>query len=288
MTDRIAFLGFSEPISSFTHLISALIFFIIGCKMIYQGRGNLARTTSLFVYIFCCVFLFSMSGVYHILEKGTTSNYVLQVLDYAGIYLMISGTFTPFQIILLRGYKRWLPLISIWILAITGLTLTSVFFESMPEYLHLIFFIGMGWLSLFTVWFIRSVDLTTVKFIFLGGLLYTFGAIVDFSRVPVLISGVLEAHEVFHVFVSLAALSHLYAINRISQRPISDDLTVIVKKTPKLLKAYFTSEKGYFRVSSDQEVRETISIWIQENYLPALKPRKVRIKYFKEDRLQDF
>ncbi len=287
MITRIPFLGFHEPISSLTHLITAIFFLLLGIKMIWAARGNATRVTSLIIYITCSVYLFTMSGVYHLLQKGTTGNYVLQILDHTGIYLMISGSFTPFQIILLRGFKRWIPLCIMWILAITGLTLTAIFFKTIPEWLLLSFFISMGWMSLFTVWFIRNIDIRTVSLIFVGGVLYTVGALVDYDRWPVLIPQVLEAHEIFHIFVSAAAIVHFYAIYKISKIPISDQLTVIVSSTPKDFRAYFTSEHAFFKANSDEQLRQKVKNWINEKYIRILRPKRIRLRYFKEDDLDD-
>ena len=283
--NMIPFLGFSEPISSLLHLITALFMLVYGIRMIWRSKGNRLRTLSLCAYVFCTVFLFSMSGVYHLLEKGTTSNYVLRILDHAGIYLMIAGSFTPFQIILLRGYKRWILLSLIWILAITGVSLTSVFFDSMPEWLLLSFFITMGWMSIFTVLFIRKVDPKTTLYIFWGGILYTMGAGLDFLRWPNILPQILEAHEVFHIFISAAAITHLIGVNRISQMPISHKLTVHIKKTPHKMKAYITTEKAVFEASSEEQVKGLIKDWITKNFPKALRPKRVKVKYFEEDHI---
>jgi channel protein (hemolysin III family) len=285
MLTRIPLWGFYEPISSFSHLISAIIFLVFGIRMIWKGRGNLTRSISLMLYIGCCFFLFSMSGVYHLLQKGTTANYVLQILDHAGIFLMISGSFTPFQMILLRGTKRWIPLTVIWILAICGVTFTSIFFDNMPEWLLLSFFIGMGWMSLFTLKYIWNTHRQTAKLIALGGVLYTIGAIFDFVRWPVIYRSIFEAHEMFHLFVTAGALVHFYAIYKISRIPISDTLTVIVKNFPDKVVAHFTSEKALFWAKDDHEIRLKIQEWINANFLKKLPPRKVRLRYFKEDQL---
>ena len=98
--------GFSEPFSSISHLMFAVAGFIGTFVLLRKGKGNDFRLMGLALYSFCLVFLFSMSGVYHLLERGHTPNYVLGILDYAGIYVMIAGTFTPFHIILFRGLHR--------------------------------------------------------------------------------------------------------------------------------------------------------------------------------------
>lgn len=281
----IPFLGFHEPFSSLIHLITALCFLFFGVKLVYLGRGNWLRTSSLIAYIVCGVFLFSMSGVYHLLDKGTTGRYVLRILDHAGIYLMISGSFTPFQIILLRGVRRWIPLVLIWVLAITGLTLTAVFFDDMPEALLLTFFIGMGWMSLFTVWFLRKVCMSTIKYIFIGGVLYTMGAIFDFMRWPILLDGVVGPHELFHLFISLAAVTHLIGIYRISELGISEKLVVHVKKYPDLMTAKIRNERAWFKAKTDQEIKTRVKSWVDGNYLKTQKPKKIKLKYSSEEYL---
>ncbi len=282
----IAFLGFSEPISSITHLLTALFFLVFGLRLIWLSRGNALRVTGHSIYIFCATFLFSMSGVYHLLEKGTTSNYVLQILDHAGIYLMISGSFVPFHIILLRGLKRWLPLIMIWILAITGVCLTSIFFKDMPEWLLLSFFISMGWMSIFTCYYIKKAERKTFTYLFLGGSLYTIGAIIDFAGSFTILPQVLGPHEVFHLFVSAAALTHFYAVYRISKFPISDKLVVMVKQSPQSIKAYFTTENALFTASTIELIKSNIKTWIENTYPQNLKPKEIKIKYFNEEKIK--
>jgi hypothetical protein len=44
--------------------------------------------------------------------------------------------------------------------------------------------------------------------LFLGGLAYSGGAIVDFTGRPVLVPGVVGAHELFHLLVMAGALLH--------------------------------------------------------------------------------
>lgn len=283
MAKRIPFAGISEPFSSLSHLFSALFFLIAGIRMIWQGRGNWGRSLSLIIYVFCTVFLFSMSGVYHLLEKGSTANYVLKILDHAGIYVMISGSFTPFQIILLRGYQRWVPLLLIWAFAITGLTLTAVFFDTIPEWLLLSFFIGMGWMGGFTILAVWKVSKRASKLIVLGGVFYTIGALFDFLRWPTLILGVFEAHELFHVAVSAAALVHFWAIREISHWPVSSHLTFIVQEMPDRVEAFSTTENIRFKGKSASDIRQLVKEWTHKSFHRAHLPKSIRFKFFKED-----
>ena len=59
--------GFSDPVSSLTHLAGAGVFACLAPFLLWRGRGNPARLVSLGVFAFSTVLLLSMSGVYHLL-----------------------------------------------------------------------------------------------------------------------------------------------------------------------------------------------------------------------------
>ncbi|WP_088331365.1 hemolysin III family protein [Lacimicrobium sp. SS2-24] len=194
--------GFSDPFSSISHLFAALIALFFGIALIRQARGSLLRLAIVCIYVFSVVFLLSMSGVFHLLEPGTLGRAVLKRLDHAGIFLLIAGTFTPIHAIMFRGFWRWGFLTIIWVLAITGVTLKTIYFTDFAEWLGLIFYIGLGWLGIVSAYLThRMHGFTVIKPLFFGALAYTLGATLDFLRVPVLIPGVLGPHELFHIAV---------------------------------------------------------------------------------------
>ncbi|WP_438864638.1 PAQR family membrane homeostasis protein TrhA [Neptunicella sp.] len=211
--------GFSEPVNAISHLLAAGVFLILAVFILYRGRGNVARQVSLAIFSFFAVAMFALSGVYHLLEKGSQANYVLRILDYTAIFTMIAGSFTPFHIILLRGRSRWLPLCIIWLLAITGLTLTAIFFDQMSEGLLLSFFLAMGWMGIFTVTQVWAINQRVARLIVGGALFYTLGALLDYARWPMIIDGVLGPHELFHLTIIAAALCHWFAMYNIAYLP---------------------------------------------------------------------
>jgi len=79
----ISVLGFSDPVSSWTHLLGAVLALIIGIRLITRFRGSNLHRSGLVVFVFATVFLLSMSGVYHLLSHGSSGRYVLQHLDHA-------------------------------------------------------------------------------------------------------------------------------------------------------------------------------------------------------------
>src|SRR5690606_38523367 len=148
----IPILGFSEPVSSISHLGAAVLFSISNLYLLRRGRGIKFRVTALAINFFCVVYLFSMSGVYYLLAPTVSSRLVLQRLDHSAIWSMIAGTFTPIHLILFRGFWRWGVLVLVWITAITGLVLKTIFFHEVPEVLSLSLYLGLGWCGLASAW----------------------------------------------------------------------------------------------------------------------------------------
>lgn len=191
--------GFAEPVSSLSHLLSAGIFAVLGFFLLRRGRGNLSNLLALGIFVFGCVFLLSMSGVYHLLTPGGAGHEVLQRLDHAAIFALIAGSFTPVHWILFSGWGRWGVLLLIWGLATTGITLKVIFFDNIPEWLGLMSYLGLGWIGLASgidLW--RRYGMAFVRPLVYSGLSYSVGGVLEFLRTPVLIPGVIGPHELLH------------------------------------------------------------------------------------------
>jgi len=206
--------GFSDPVSSLTHLGGALVFAVLSAFLIARGRGEARRVVSLVVFAFSCVLLLSLSGVYHLLSPGTAGRSVLMRLDHAAIFVLIAGSFTPVHSILLRNRWHWHLLAWIWIAAIAGLVLKTVYFDATPQWLGLLMYLGLGWLGVIsTVALARRYGVRFVLPLVWGALAYTLGALADFVGWPVIVAGVVGPHEVFHLGV-IAGISFHWAFIR--------------------------------------------------------------------------
>lgn len=206
--------GFSDPFSSLSHLSGAVLFAILGVFLVVRGWGNARRVVSLAIFAASCVLLLSLSGVYHLLSHDTTARNVLMRLDHAAIFVLIAGSFTPVHAILLRARWHQGLLLGIWLAAIAGLTLKTVYFDSMPSWLGLAMYLGLGWMGVVsTAAIARRFGWRFVLPLVWGALAYTAGALVDHFRWPGPIPGVVEAHELFHLAV-LAGISFHWAFIR--------------------------------------------------------------------------
>lgn len=205
--DIISIPGFNDPFSSLSHLVGALVFLIYGIMLIQLARFNRAWAVAVTVFVVSGVFLLSMSGVFHLLEQQGASRAVLQRLDHAGIFALIAGTFTPVHTILFTGFWRWGFLILIWVLAIAGITLKSIYFNELAEWIGLVAYLGLGWMGILSAYLTHRLHgFTIIKPLIYGALAYTAGAALEFLSLPVVISGVIGPHELFHIAV-LAGLA---------------------------------------------------------------------------------
>jgi len=201
--------GFSDPFSSISHLVGAFIFLIYGMRLISLARVQRGWTVAVIVFVFSGVFLLSMSGVFHLLEEQGLGRAVFQRLDHAAIFALIAGTFTPVHSILFKGFWRWGFLFLIWGLAIIGITFKSIYFNDFPEWLGLMFYLGLGWLGIVSAYLTHRLHgYTIIKPLFYGAIAYTVGASLEFLRLPVVVTGVIGPHELFHIAVLAGIAFH--------------------------------------------------------------------------------
>ncbi|MCP4407245.1 MAG: DNA-binding protein [Gammaproteobacteria bacterium] len=277
--------GFSEPFSSISHLLAAFSAFVGGFYLYKRGSGNLTRLFSLFVFSLALVFLFSMSGVYHLLEPGNTPRAVFQRMDHAAIWVLIAGTFTPIHTLLFRGIWRWGFLLAIWIIAITGLVLEVVFFNSVPEWLSLSFYLSLGWAGILSGWkYSRDYGFHGARIMVLGGLSYSVGAILEYSRWPTLVPGVIGPHEIFHVFIMIGASWFWYFVFERAGHPIISQLMVDVIERPNDdFIAKVRGEKIVVRSSSMDKLKALLKAEVEDRFPIHVRPNTMVLKHRRED-----
>lgn len=280
----IPWLGFHEPFSSLSHLLAAATAIVGSVYLIKKGRGNSARIISLLIFSISIIFLYSMSGVYHLLSRGGVARDVFQRLDHAGIWVLIAGSMTPLHIILMRGAWRWGVLLLVWTVAITGLVLEVVFFKDFPEWLTLSLFLGLGWVGALSGYkFKRSFHGASLKLLAAGGLSYSIGAVADFLRMPTLWPQVIEAHEVFHIFVILGTLSHWLFIYQWADHPVANTIVFHVSVYPdQKYHAVAMGDHMQVEAGSLAELKTQIKKSVSEKYHESIIPQ-IRLRYFNEE-----
>jgi channel protein (hemolysin III family) len=201
--------GFHEPVSAMSHLLGAFVFFILGILLLLRGRAHPGSLVYLGIYAFSVVLLLSISGVYHMVIRGGDAHRVIERLDHSAIFILIAGSFTPAHGILLQGWQRWGPLLLIWTAAIVGITLKTVFFDHVAEWLGLTLYLTLGWFGLYSgIMLARRFGFKFVKPLLIGGIAYSIGGVLDFLQWFVVFPGVIHPHELFHIAVLMGIFWH--------------------------------------------------------------------------------
>ena len=178
-----------------------------GAVLIVMAR-HASSTVAASVYAASMAILFGTSAAYHRGNWSPKARLRMQKLDHAMIFVLIAGSYTPVTLLALR--PAWgLTLLSIaWTIAVAGVTLTLAKFDFMDRHGGYVY-VGFGWLMVIALpVVIRGLSTTQLVLLFLGGLLYTVGAINFGSERPKLKPLTFGYHEAWHVMTVLAAGCH--------------------------------------------------------------------------------
>jgi channel protein (hemolysin III family) len=209
--------GLHDPFSAASHLFGAALFLVLGALLLRKGRGDPERLAYLAVYAAACVLLFGASGMFHAAAAGTDLRAFARRLDHAAIFVLIAASFTPGLGILFHGRERWGPLLLLWLAALAGVAVKMALFEAVGRSLDLTLYLGLGWLGVIpAITLYRRHGFRFIAPLLWGGIAYSIGGAMNLVRWPVLLPGVVHAHELFHLAVLAGALCHWLFIWRIA------------------------------------------------------------------------
>jgi hemolysin III len=201
-----------EPVNGLTHVGGAIAAFLGLIGLLIVGWGGTAKVVSVLVYGISLIGMFSASATYHMAKVKPAVLQTLRKLDHSAIFLLIAGTYTPFCLIAFNGFWRWGLLAIIWTIAIIGIVV-RIFYVNSPRWLHTGIYVIMGWLCVMAAPQMPSVlSLAAMVWLFVGGVVYTLGAIVYATKIFNFVPGKFGFHEVWHIFVLLGALAHFIAV----------------------------------------------------------------------------
>jgi len=201
-----------EPVNSLTHWAGAFLALIGLVALLIVGWGTPAKVVSFVVYGLSLIFLFSASATYHMVQVKGKALEIFRKVDHAAIYLLIAGTYTPFCVNAFSGFWKWGLLSIVWLLALIGI-IVKVFYIRAPRWLNAGIYLVMGWLCIGAIGQMLAVlPVWVLSWLIAGGLIYTLGAVVYITKIFNFIPGVFGFHEVWHIFVMLAAAAHFVAV----------------------------------------------------------------------------
>lgn len=203
-----------EPVNGRVHLGGAVLA-AAGLAVLIAAdasRASLRHALSLAVFGVSAVLMFSVSSLYHLSPRSPRRS-VYRRLDHAMIYVFIAGTYTPVcAVVLWNTAVGPALLVCVWVLAAAGAVHKAVWFRA-PRGLSTAMYLGLGWVGVFAAPdLVHVAPPGLIAWLLVGGILYTVGALVYWSRWPRGVPGVFGYHELWHVFVLAASASHYWAI----------------------------------------------------------------------------
>ena len=192
--------------SSITHLlgagmaISGLAFLIVHAVQ----EGGVKQIISFTIFGLSAIFLYLMSGIYHILPAGKYRK-IFKILDHSAIYVLISGSYTPFLLIL-GGITGWVILVIQWTLTSLGI-LFKIKFAGRFQTISTLIYLFMGWMIVFVFGNLKnSLNSISLTLLIVGGISYSVGAIFYSMK------KVKYTHVIWHFFVIAGTTLHYLSI----------------------------------------------------------------------------
>jgi hemolysin III len=205
-TERILSAG-EELANSITHGLGLALSLIAAPVLIVSAAmtNDPWRIVAASIYAATLVALYLASTLYHAARTARVKA-LLRRVDHAAIYLLIAGTYTPFTLITLRGPWGWTLFGVVWGLAVTGVLLKSLFGARLPA-LSTVIYLAMGWMIVLAIGPLsQAVDPAGLRWLVLGGALYTGGVVFYvWERIRF-------GHAVWHLFVIGGSMAHFAAV----------------------------------------------------------------------------
>lgn len=203
----------TDLVSSLIHLLAAGAFLLAGPHLLRQvGRSPALRAAGL-LHLFTVVFLFTMSGLFHLSEHlygpaaAVTESF--RRLDHIGIWLMLAGFFTVPHLIVFEGRWRWVPLAVVWTAAWAGVAFKVLWFGTLPLTANWFLYAAVASVGVAsTIKGARARGLWFARWLWLCWGSYALGSVFLLAQPADLILGLIGHHELWHVAVVVGTIAH--------------------------------------------------------------------------------
>jgi len=216
--DRVGSLTVAGPLAlpqpvmrGWSHAIAALAATALAPILIALGPGGADRAV-VAVYAIAVVGVFGVSAVYHRFDWTPRVKAVIRRLDHSMIFVFIAATYTPVGFFALGPSSARLVLSVVWSGALLGVV-GRVAWLNAPRWVLIAPYPIVGWAALLVIGDIwRGLGVAGSTLLFIGGGLYTIGALIYAVRRPDPWPRWFGYHEIFHLLVVAAVALHYVAI----------------------------------------------------------------------------
>ncbi|MFK5883897.1 MAG: hemolysin III family protein [Candidatus Izemoplasma sp.] len=178
---------------------------ITALVLLLVKSNTLEETLATLIFSISLILLYLSSTLFHSFpEKMETVVSVFQRFDHSGIFLLITGTYTPFLILALGTKSAYILLGVLWTLTLIGVILKSIWIQKY-KYVHLAMYLIMGWSIVFIFNDMKAIMGNELLFLIIGGLSYTIGVVFYVSKFK-------YQHFIWHLFVLTGSIFHFLCI----------------------------------------------------------------------------
>ena len=196
-----------EWINSMTHYFGAVLALIgTGALLVHSLKtNNIGYVIGCMVFCFSLVLLYTMSGTYHILYVGKIKK-LFKILDHSAIYILISGSYTPYLLGVFDGTTKWVLFFIQWGMTLFGI-LFKVFFVGRFNFVSTLIYLFMGWMVMFVFKDLQVLaSPLSLKLLIWGGISYSVGTIFY------LMKNKKFTHGIWHLFVLAGSVFNYFSV----------------------------------------------------------------------------
>ena len=166
-----------EISNAISHGIAAALFIFGTVIMIVEAsirhKGAMA-ITGVSIFGASLILLYLTSCLYHSLTNYNAKR-VFRKLDHCMIFILITGTYTPICLSIIRGWAGW----TVWGInvacCVLGVTLNAISVRKFDRISQILYII-MGWSAIIFLYsMIKTIPLFGLALVVLGGIIYTIG-----------------------------------------------------------------------------------------------------------------
>jgi hemolysin III len=199
-----------EPFPGLSHAVGAIVAAVGVVCLLGAARSDAATVTGVAVYGVSLVALYVASCLAHSIYADARTNDLLDRLDYAAIFLLIAGTYTPICLTTLHGPWGWWMLGVQWATALVGATMVM---RVGPRKKWVALYVPMGWAVVVVAGQLAArMESAALLCLIAGGAVYTIGAAVFLTQRPRLWPGRFGSHDLWHVLVLLGSGLHFATV----------------------------------------------------------------------------
>jgi hemolysin III len=201
-----------EPFPALSHWVGAVLSVAGLVLLLIRAAPRPWHIAAFAVYGTSLVLLYTASAMAHTAYCSPRIAGRLDRLDYAAIFLLIAGTYTPICLLTLHGPWGYGILAAEWLLAVVGIVGVLVW-QRCPTSFRVTLYLAMGWLAAIAIVpLFTALPTAALVWLLAGGMAYSVGAIIFVTDRPRLWPGRFVAHDLWHVLVLVGSGCHFVVI----------------------------------------------------------------------------